>query len=235
MPPNDPDKKELLADQPTIQPSDTLTAEAIERDPWNAVRLPIPDSAPAALLRKADLAIGELLLPYRYPEDISEKEFPRYSAAAERGKLVRGLIDDLRGPEIMTLDAINHDSWNAVRLDLPAELSPDLISLAHAMAERCYVAAFHRFENPDWEGHSASEPNRWPMPDGTGPEDAATQALARLEELERIDPTLERMVSGGRDVFRDDHEPGNSDTLGDIDREIDEPQSDHTIGPSFRR
>lgn len=94
----------------------------------------------------------------------------------------------------LSLEAIAREPWNAVYLQLPDSPSPELLKDAHYFAQYCYRAASSRAEKPDGHGRSPFEPQDTEYgPDATAAEHAKN-ALKRIEELERIDPTLVRLL-----------------------------------------
>lgn len=106
-------------------------------------------------------------------------------------------MDDDREQELLSHEAIMREPWNAVYLPLPEAPSAGLRYEIHWNAEYCYEGATHRAENPDWPGQGAYEPQLSDYSPAMTLEEHAKNALARLEELERLDPSLERMNPRG--------------------------------------
>jgi hypothetical protein len=117
-----------------------LTAAAIERDPWNAVNMAVPEAPSDELLRAALEAAS------RCAEEAFEKlevddlwHFEGmdqdYYAARRREDELNQLVH-LRelAAKPVTMDAIARDPWNAIVRDLPENAAPALYAAVAAVA-----------------------------------------------------------------------------------------------------
>jgi hypothetical protein len=117
------------------------------------------------------------------------------------------VMTERRDLEELSLDTLDREPWNAVYLPLPEAPSPDLVKRAHWTAEYCFEAAMNRAENPGWRGANAFEPNSGEYGPIATAADHAKTALGRMEELERLDPTLVRMLpprTSAENISRDE-------------------------------
>ena len=107
--------------------------------------------------------------------------------------------------EELSKEAITRDHWSAVYCPVPQAAPHELLKHAHWVAEYCYEAALYRVENPESRTVQAFEPHDWHRLDVATLVAHANAARERLEELERLDPSLERMNHRGVD-YREDRE-----------------------------
>ena len=115
----------------------------------------------------------------------------------------------------LSLEAIEHEIWHSVYLPLPKTPSPELLKTTHWNAEYCYEAAKARAENPDWPGIRAFEPKISEYGRSDGERGHANAALERMEQCERLDPTLVRMLPAMSERDPADQERPSSDRGSD--------------------
>jgi hypothetical protein len=140
--------------------AEPLTAEAIARDPWNAVALELPADADPRLLfvvaRTAqdidssltDRAFGEVAT-----EELALEYLDQAAQAQQRQKAVEILIRGLSPDTPLSKDAIDYDPWAAVYQPVPPDAGAALLRQAYGMAVQCAEAvagppgpAQHAFE-----------------------------------------------------------------------------------------
>ena len=107
----------LPSDSEEVRAPSPMTAEASERDPWDGLRLDLPADTSPEELASVWFALGAEAKAAALARDIAGPEPARSVEAAEQAR------------EPMTVDAIERDPMNALRLGLPREMSPELAAL----------------------------------------------------------------------------------------------------------
>jgi hypothetical protein len=160
----------LARDRPEVvdQERGVMTLEAIAREPWAAVDKAIPEAPSDELLRLAREAAARCretaehdMLAEPDPDDIFpvQKAYleKRFGAAAARLAALDEIVHTReQAREPMTIEAIERDPWNAVKLDLPREMAADF---AFHVVDTCYqlrneaAANVYHGRDPDgrWE------------------------------------------------------------------------------------
>lgn len=128
--------------------AETLTPEAIRRDPWNAVRLDIPEDASIELLHNISITARELR---SFAEDRAgaaqearnPEEVERWAELAEAAdfrvddaslKLAEGRAQEAWKAPAFSYETIRADAWTAVRLPVPEQAEPELLAYARDWA-----------------------------------------------------------------------------------------------------
>jgi hypothetical protein len=128
--------------------SETLTVEAIRQDPWNAVRLDIPDNADLELLQNITTTARELR---GYAEGRAEaardgpnpEEVERWAKRAEAAdfrfdeaslKLAEARAQEAWRTPAFSYETIQADPWTAVHLPIPEQAEPELLAFARNWA-----------------------------------------------------------------------------------------------------
>jgi len=163
---------------------ETLTLEAIERDPWNAVALDLPADASKELL----YGVAETARDARFTLDDRTElaESPEQAAlwaglaerARARQKEVEGLI--LQPGEALSMEAMRYDPWAAVYLGIPAAADTELLREAFDAATYCASAV----EGAQEAARHPYEPSLLGV--GDSREANFARANARLDELDAL-------------------------------------------------
>jgi hypothetical protein len=129
-------------------PADTLSFDAMRKDPWNAVRLDIPDDASIELLGQISQTARELRV---YAEGRAEaaqdagnlKETERWVERAEAAdfrlddasvKLAEARAQEAWRAPAFSYETISADAWTAVHLPIPEQAEPELLAYARNWA-----------------------------------------------------------------------------------------------------
>ena len=153
-----------------------VTADAIQRDPWNAVALDLPAAADARLLflvaktardlqfSLSDSAGEAFAVPDLDPAEIKQAEMWDSLAdqARQRQKDAETLIRGLSSDTPMSKEAIDYDPWAAVYQPIPADADAALLQKAYGAVIQCVGAVAgepgptrHAYE-PDFLGADQS-------------------------------------------------------------------------------
>ena len=195
-----------------------MTAEAIERDPWNAVRLELPRAMSAELaglvVETADHLRDEASMKLDAAETAAEKELwlERRDDAEERRLDALNRHHEARSrvaweAPVFSRETIDADPWTAVYLPMPEDAGRELLQYA-----RSWVSDLTQYAR---NGGVFAEPSVDP---GRYSQDRhAEMATARLVELEeRLE--LTRDPDAGREEFT--LEDARGDPWAVIDKEI---------------
>jgi hypothetical protein len=141
----------LAVNEPEISraaAAETLTVEAIRQDPWNAVRLDIPEDVSIELLQKISSTARELR---GYSEGRTEaardelkgEEVERWAERAEAAdfrlddaslKLAEARAQEAWRAPAFSYQTIQTDPWTAVHLPIPEQAEPELLAFARNWA-----------------------------------------------------------------------------------------------------
>ena len=139
-----------------------MTIAAIERDPWAAVDKPIPEALSDELLEVAHTAVVECVEAAERdmlgdPGDVFLVEHIEKRLDAATARLAKlDAREEAREP--MTAEAIARDPRNAVRLELPQEMSIDLAALVVDTAFGLREDAYRQAREVEARGQVAAEP-----------------------------------------------------------------------------
>jgi hypothetical protein len=192
----------LKFDQRTSGPvpeKEPMTAEAIERDPRNAIDLDIPPDASRELLSLVattaenlrgttnesmdDLSTKEVVAELSALSEAAEARRDEALLALER----RARREAANAPEF-SRETIATDPWTAVYLPIPQAADEGLLRHAHGMAMQCCGAVAGPAERLSLDAF-------WPSEGGLGAdktrEENFEQAVRRLDELDsRLRPAM---------------------------------------------
>ncbi|MBV8738067.1 MAG: hypothetical protein JO007_12570 [Alphaproteobacteria bacterium] len=195
-------------------PAEPLTAEAIARDPWNAVALDLPaDADPRLLFLVADTARGlRFSLGDRAGEALGVPDID--AAARQQAELWSDLADRVAAREKeaeilirglspntpLSKEALAYDPWAAVYQPIPADAAAALLNDAYGMAVQCAEAvagppgpAQHTFEPTILYGTDHSR------------EENYEHAMQRIGELEvRLQAARQEQREFSLESIRDD-------------------------------
>jgi hypothetical protein len=146
-----PNEPALAVDEPEIwrtTAAETLTLEAIRRDPWNAVRLDIPEDASIELLHNVSSAARELRGYAERRADAAQdaripEEVERWAELAEAAdfrlddaslKLAEARAQEAWRAPAFSYPTIQADAWTAVHLPIPEQAEPELLAYARNWA-----------------------------------------------------------------------------------------------------
>jgi hypothetical protein len=135
--------------QPERPDRPEVTREAIERDPWNAVRLAlpidIPDATPEYRQLLLDVATAARDLRFALDERAGQAVTPEqqklWSSHAEnaghREQLAASLLEMQTRDEPLSAKSIDYDPWTAVYWPIPPDAGAALLQKAHDAAMQC--------------------------------------------------------------------------------------------------
>ena len=178
----------------SLEPAaESLTAEAIARDHWNAVVLELPAAAdPRLLFLVADTARGlHLKLSDRAGEALGVPDIDAVTRqqaelwsdladrAAAREKEAQTLIRALNADTPLTREALDYDPWASVYQPIPTNADPALLNDAYGMAMQCAEAV----AGPPGQAQHAFEPTILYGTNHTR-EENFEHAMRRVDELD---------------------------------------------------
>jgi ATP-dependent exoDNAse (exonuclease V) alpha subunit len=214
--------------QPERPDRPEVTRAAIERDPWNAVRLAlpidIPDATPEYRQLLLDVATAARDLRFALDERAGQAVTPEqqklWSSHAEnaghREQLAASLLEMQTRDEPLSAKSIDYDPWTAVYWPIPPDADAALLQKAHDAAMQC-------------AGAVAGEPG--PPPHAFEPE-LFGKGQPREQNFERAVRRIDELAGRLRAISEEpqteiQQQPGQPLTLDDIaervQRIIDDP------------
>jgi len=174
--------------QPERPERPTVTHEAIDRDPWNAVALDLPpfgDGDPELFLRVATTARDlRVTLAEQAGQAVTPGQRELWEQHADRAE-TRWKIAEARwavqaAEQPLSKAAIDYDAWAAVYQPIPPNADSELLRYAFVAAEECAVAvkgepgSMRALFEPDGLGYGESRETNF------------ARASERLDELEGL-------------------------------------------------
>jgi hypothetical protein len=129
-------------------PTDSLTLDAIRQDPWNAVKMDIPDDADIELLGEIARTARELRVDAEGRAEAAQsaqndEERERWVERAEAAdfrfdeaslKLAEARAQEAWRAPAFSYETIHADAWTAVHLPIPEQAEPELLAYARNWA-----------------------------------------------------------------------------------------------------